>query len=296
MEYNSYQKKIVPYLDGSLSKDEASEFEAFILTHPEFETQVKNKQQEIQLLKNLIPVARLSKESSETIENEKLLPMMNKRSTTNIVLKKDNSVILEAINRKIKIKKEESKLELIKLKLNPRKGSNLINIDENEYEDRLQTEEDDINKSDINDGEIGVLLKRLNTNLSSISSLGLKSSLSIKENEFLKSINERAKLIKNTISKSHEGLLLSNEHENHTITQPDTYSGFIKSKENKFKGEFKIKDKLIKDKIFELSDYKHYGPYASYCKGCNLKNVNFYNNLDTKKGIDILDYLLKHKD
>ena len=70
MEYNSYQKKIVPYLDGSLSKNESSEFEAFVLTHPEFETQIKNKQQEIQLLKNLIPVAQLSKQSAETLENE----------------------------------------------------------------------------------------------------------------------------------------------------------------------------------------------------------------------------------
>lgn len=77
MEYNSYQKKIVPYLDGSLSKDEASEFEAFILTHPEFETQVQNKQQEIQLLRNLIPVAMLSKESSETLENEMRASIFN---------------------------------------------------------------------------------------------------------------------------------------------------------------------------------------------------------------------------
>lgn len=77
MEYNSYQKKIVPYLDGSLSKDEASEFEAFILTHPEFETQVQNKQQEIQLLRNLIPVAMLSKESAETLENEMRASIFN---------------------------------------------------------------------------------------------------------------------------------------------------------------------------------------------------------------------------
>ncbi len=77
MEYNSYQKKIVPYLDGSLSKDEASEFEAFILTHPEFETQVQNKQQEIQLLKNLIPAVQLSKESAETLENEMRASIFN---------------------------------------------------------------------------------------------------------------------------------------------------------------------------------------------------------------------------
>lgn len=77
MEYNNYQKKIVPYLDGSLPKDEASEFEAFVLTHPEFETQIKNKQEEIQLLKNLIPVAELSKQSAESLENEMRLSIFN---------------------------------------------------------------------------------------------------------------------------------------------------------------------------------------------------------------------------
>lgn len=68
--YNLFQKKIVPYLDGSLSKEETSEFEAFVLTHPEFEIQIKNKQDEIQKLKDMIPAAMLSKESQESIETE----------------------------------------------------------------------------------------------------------------------------------------------------------------------------------------------------------------------------------
>ncbi len=33
----NYQKKIVSYIDGSLSPDERSEFEAFVRTNPEFE-------------------------------------------------------------------------------------------------------------------------------------------------------------------------------------------------------------------------------------------------------------------
>lgn len=68
--YNLFQKKIVPYLDGSLSKEETSEFEAFVLTHPEFEIQIKSKQDEIQKLKDMIPAAMLSKESQESIETE----------------------------------------------------------------------------------------------------------------------------------------------------------------------------------------------------------------------------------
>ncbi len=70
VNYSAFQKKIVPYLDGSLSKEETAEFEAFVLTHPEFESQIKNKQNEIQLIKEMIPVALLSKESQESIETE----------------------------------------------------------------------------------------------------------------------------------------------------------------------------------------------------------------------------------
>ena len=57
--YKSFEKKIVPYLDGSLSTEEASEFEAFVFTHPEFENKIKSKQQEVELLRSRIPVAVL---------------------------------------------------------------------------------------------------------------------------------------------------------------------------------------------------------------------------------------------
>jgi hypothetical protein len=75
--YQSYQKKIAPYLDGSLSKDEASEFEAFVLTHPEFETQIKFKQEEIQLLRSMIPTAELTAESHDSISNEMRASIFN---------------------------------------------------------------------------------------------------------------------------------------------------------------------------------------------------------------------------
>ena len=61
--FHSYQKKIVPYLDGSLSKDEVSEFEAFVLTHPEFEEQIKIKKDEIALIRNMIPQVEVSGEN-----------------------------------------------------------------------------------------------------------------------------------------------------------------------------------------------------------------------------------------
>lgn len=68
--YKSFEKKIVPYIDGSLSKEEVAEFEAFVLTHPEFEEKIKNKQSEIEVLKSMIPAAVLSPETREGLENE----------------------------------------------------------------------------------------------------------------------------------------------------------------------------------------------------------------------------------
>lgn len=68
--YSQFQKKIVPYLDGSLSPEEVSEFEAFVHTHPEFGAQIKSKEEEIQLLRAMIPVATLSRASHESLDSE----------------------------------------------------------------------------------------------------------------------------------------------------------------------------------------------------------------------------------
>jgi hypothetical protein len=68
--YQKFQKKIVPYLDGSLSSSEASEFEAFVHTHPDFKTQIKLKEEEIQLIRNMLPIAIISRDSAEYLENE----------------------------------------------------------------------------------------------------------------------------------------------------------------------------------------------------------------------------------
>ena len=68
--YLSFEKKITPYLDGSLSNDDKSEFEAFVLTHPEFEQKIKLKQEEVENLKKMIPRALISKDSLESIQNE----------------------------------------------------------------------------------------------------------------------------------------------------------------------------------------------------------------------------------
>ncbi len=70
VSYNSFQKKIVPYLDGSLSKEETAEFEAFVLTHPEFEAKIKEKRDELETIRAMIPAGLLTKESQESMESE----------------------------------------------------------------------------------------------------------------------------------------------------------------------------------------------------------------------------------
>lgn len=70
ISYKSFEKKITPYLDGSLSKDEVSEFEAFILTHPEFEKKIKSKKEEIETLREMLPSCELNQDSRESINNE----------------------------------------------------------------------------------------------------------------------------------------------------------------------------------------------------------------------------------
>lgn len=72
-----FQKKILGYLDGSLSPDEKSEFEAYVRTHPEFETQIQKKEEELTFLRGLIPAVALNKESAEALDNEMKLSIFN---------------------------------------------------------------------------------------------------------------------------------------------------------------------------------------------------------------------------
>ncbi len=65
-----YQKKITPYLDGTLNASDRSEFEAFVATHPEFESLIKKRREEINLIQDLIPSASMSPQSLKALEGE----------------------------------------------------------------------------------------------------------------------------------------------------------------------------------------------------------------------------------
>jgi len=74
---SKYIKKIISYLDGSLSPDEKSEFEAYVRTHPEFESVIQKKELELSFIKGLIPATPMSAEVAESLDNEMKLSIFN---------------------------------------------------------------------------------------------------------------------------------------------------------------------------------------------------------------------------
>ena len=70
MEINRYKRKITPYLDGSLSDSERNEFEAYVATHPEFQTEIHSKKEELDALMGMIPSVTLSYDMKRSLSAE----------------------------------------------------------------------------------------------------------------------------------------------------------------------------------------------------------------------------------
>jgi anti-sigma factor RsiW len=87
MNEQHFQRKITSYLDGSLSVSEKNEFQAFVGAHPEFEKLVKQKEEELDLIRSLIPVVKLNEQSQESLEAEIKLSIQNllKPEKTNLI-------------------------------------------------------------------------------------------------------------------------------------------------------------------------------------------------------------------
>lgn len=82
-----FQRKITPYIDGTLNPEERAEFEAFVATHPEVESQVKKKEDELALLKSMIPVVEFSRSTKESLDGEMKQSVFNllKQEPKNLV-------------------------------------------------------------------------------------------------------------------------------------------------------------------------------------------------------------------
>lgn len=68
--FKQFEKKIVPYIDGSLAPDEVSEFEAFVSTNTDFQNLVQKKMEEVQILKDLIPKVNPDPQTIESLRTE----------------------------------------------------------------------------------------------------------------------------------------------------------------------------------------------------------------------------------
>ena len=70
MEVDRYKRKITPYLDGSMSDSERSEFEAYVSTHPEFQDVILSKQEELDVLMRMIPTVTLPYDLRHSLSRE----------------------------------------------------------------------------------------------------------------------------------------------------------------------------------------------------------------------------------
>lgn len=88
-----FKKKITAYLDGSLSSEDKSEFEAYVRTHPEFEAEINKKNEELAALQAMMPAATLSRQDLESLEGEMKQSIFNllKEEPKNVMDRVKNS-------------------------------------------------------------------------------------------------------------------------------------------------------------------------------------------------------------
>ncbi len=65
-----FTKNVTAFIDGSLESGAQAEFEAFLRTHPEYISEIENKQAELDYIKSFIPKVELTKEASDSLSSE----------------------------------------------------------------------------------------------------------------------------------------------------------------------------------------------------------------------------------
>jgi hypothetical protein len=203
-------------------------------------------------------------------------------------------------------------LENLKKNLDKKYKNNVYQEIEDEEVSLDREEKDEIEQPIDKNKETKLLMNKLHSSIQQIEMYGIKASIRIKSDaEKSKIKRERGMLIsKNLVESNNNGsqndvvsifekksvanklTSIEKEKESKVVFHPNKFDYFVKQKQKKFKGEFAIKDEEMRDKIYELSENGHFGPYTSFCNNCNRKNINFYNFIEKKTGVDILDNML----
>ncbi len=203
-------------------------------------------------------------------------------------------------------------MENLKKNLDKKYKNNVYQEIEDEEVSLDREEKDEIEQPIDKNKETKLLMNKLHSSIQQIEMYGIKASIRIKSDaEKSKIKRERGMLIsKNLVESNNNGsqndvvsifekksvanklTSIEKEKESKVVFHPNKFDYFVKQKQKKFKGEFAIKDEEMRDKIYELSENGHFGPYTSFCNNCNRKNINFYNFIEKKTGVDILDNML----
>lgn len=136
------------------------------------------------------------------------------------------------------------------------------------------------------------LKNKIDENLKKIEEYGLKYKISLKEELKNSSLKfKRGLQISNNISNEYKNLpkLTNNDGSKTKILDINDFQFKVQQKNKKYSNEFSIKDKNIRELVYDISSFGHFGPYASFCKECNRKNIRFYNNMEKQTALNILN-------
>lgn len=138
---------------------------------------------------------------------------------------------------------------------------------------------------------------KIDENLKKIEEYGLKYKITLKD-ELKKSIlklQRGMQISKNITTEKHleTNNNLPNIHKNETkkgkIIDINDFQFKVQQKNKKYSNEYSLKDKNVRDLVYDISSFGHFGPYASFCNECNKKNINFYNNIEKQTALNILN-------
>lgn len=223
--------------------------------------------------------------SKEIIISLKNFNLEDNKSTINIVEERDfggNS--FDLFDSKI-ILKTDSRQDLQKASLTPKKTSNIIS----NFEDRRTSYKRDSIKTELltenlslADGSPDEAVKKNKEEKLKLKNLNFAFQKTKRLNQFnlmSRCINTSTSQLEFKYNQTDKNLFYGQED----LSKASTFN-----KIQKFEKFPKITNTKIRDLIYDIKESTSYGPYLSVCNSCNIKNINFYNTSDSESAITIL--------